>query len=304
MKNTYRSYFKNPVEDKAWFTNWASQLEKLNKKIYSKIEIETFLGKTWIWALNTENKNLETLVIFPGARTSALFWDFNNGLDHLKNKFRIYLVETNGLPNLSDGITPDIKSLEFGNWASEVLEKLDIKSTYIAGASFGGLICMKLGIVAPQKVKAAFLFNPGCLQPFSLSIKNLYYNILPIISPSKKNISKFLYKAVFHQPEHTLSKDYEKLIVDYEQFALTRYKDNTQKPYYMDEELKQVKVPTYLFEGNKDLLFPYEKSIKNAQEKISSLKDVVVFENVGHGIETYDKAISKMHELICNYQSN
>lgn len=79
------------------------------------------------------------------------------------------MIETNGLPNLSSGATPDIKSLDCGIWASEVLGKLNIETAFVAGASFGGFICMKLGIVNPEKIKAAFLLNPGCLQPFSLT---------------------------------------------------------------------------------------------------------------------------------------
>ncbi len=82
----------------------------------------------------------------------------------------------------------------------------------------------------------------------------------------------------------------KELLIDYEIFGLTRYKrQRTQKPYDMGEkELKQVKVDTYFgLEGDKDLLFPYQISVANAKQKIQSLKEVMVFENVGHGIETY-----------------
>jgi pimeloyl-ACP methyl ester carboxylesterase len=254
-----------------------------------------------IWGLSISNESQEALVIFPGARTTSLFWDFDNGLTPLQQHLRIYLVETNGLPNLSDGNSPDIRSVGYGEWASEVLSKLNIKRAFIAGASFGGLIGLKLSIVAPTKVKAVFLLNPGCLQPFSLSLKNLYYNLLPILSPTKKNVSLFLDKAVFCKPNHRLSLKAEELIVDYEVFALTRYKDNTQKPYDMGEELKQVQVDTYLLEGDKDMLFHHQTSVANAKQKIQSLKEVIVFENVGHGIETYNKTIQFISQKIKGY---
>lgn len=301
MEIKRKSYFKDPSQDRQWFENWVSELENANGRHYERIVIDTALGKTQIWGLNTENEHLEPLVIFPGARTTALFWDFNRGLDYLNGRFRIYLVETNGLPNLSDGNTPDIKSSGYGEWAAEVLDKLNIQSAFIAGASFGGLVCMKLGIVAPSRVKAAFLLNPGCLQPFSLSFKNLYYNLLPILFPNRKNISRFLSNAVFCKPHHTLPDVYEKLIIDYELFALTRYKDNTQKPYYMDDELSAAQADVFLLLGDRDLLFPYKKSIKNAKCKISSIKKVIVFDNVGHGIETYDKAIQAIGQYAQAY---
>lgn len=290
MKIKKTSFFKNKEKDLQYLENWVIRLEKENKRSYERITIETSIGKTHVWGLNTQ-ENAETLVIFPGARTTALFWDFDKGLNHLKTPLRIFMIETNGLPNFSDGKTPDIKSLDYGNWANEVLEKLNIKQAFVAGASFGGLIAMKLGITNPEKINAAFLLNPGCLQPFSMRFNNLYYNLLPIIKPTKNNVLKFLDKAVFSKPNHQLSSCAETLIIEYEEFAIKNYKYNTQKPYFMNKQLEEAQIDTYLLLGDKDLLFPYEKSIQNAQKHLRSLKDIKVFENVGHGIETYDKAM-------------
>lgn len=298
MQIKKRSGFRNPETDIQWFNDWAIRLERLNNKKYARIEIQTALGKTHVWGLNVDRQNPETLIIFPGARTTPLFWDLDNGLKALEEKCRIFLIETNGLPNNSDGSTPDINSPGYGEWASEVFEKLNVASAYVAGASFGGLICMKLCMVAPQKVKEVFLLNPGCLQPFSLTFKNLYYNILPILFPSKENVTKFLDTAVFCEPNHSLSKEMKDLVVDYEVFALTRYNDNTQKPYYMNDELKQVKSTVHLIEGDKDLLFPYKKSIENARKKLVGLEDIIVCHNAGHGIETFQPAIQAIKERI------
>ncbi|WP_343632738.1 alpha/beta hydrolase [Fluviicola sp.] len=298
-----KSYFKNEKQDRDYFENWVSQLEKENNRKYERYEIETSLGKTHVWGLHTKEEQLDTLVIFPGARTTSLIWDFDKGLDNLHHKMRVFMVETNGLPNLSKGDTPDIKGLDYGVWASEVFEKLHIEKAFIAGASFGGLVCMKLGIVHPEKVHAAFLLNPGCLQPFSLTLKNLYFNLLPIIKPSKKNVARFLDKAVFSKPNHQLSEFSENMLIDYEVFAISRYKDKTQKPYYMNEQLEEVKVDTYLLLGDKDLLFPYQKSGDNAKRQLKKLKETKVYENVGHGIETYDKALRYIGEKIKHLRS-
>jgi pimeloyl-ACP methyl ester carboxylesterase len=150
MRIHAKSYFKNPEKDGNYFEQWVQNLEKINDRRYERFEIATALGKTHAWGLNTKDESLETLVIFPGARTTALIWDLDRGLDNLRQKFRIFMVETNGLPNLSDGETPDIRSLDYGHWAKEVLEKLGVTKAFIAGASFGGLIAMKLGIVSPR----------------------------------------------------------------------------------------------------------------------------------------------------------
>lgn len=294
----HTSYFKDEKTDLNYFENWVSRLEKYNARTYERHTVSTSLGKTHVWGLNTQQDFPDTLVIFPGARTTSLIWDFDRGLDNLNHPMKIYMVETNGLPNLSEGNTPDIHSLDYGRWATEVLNGLKIDNAFIAGASFGGLICMKLGIVSPERVKAAFLLNPGCLQPFSLSFKNLFYNLLPILRPNKRNILTFLEKAVFSKPNHQLSQTAEKMLVDYEVFAITRFRDKTQKPYYMARQLAEVTINTYLLEGDQDLLFPHEKSITNARKHIKSLKGIAVFPDVGHGIETYDKALNFIGKTI------
>jgi pimeloyl-ACP methyl ester carboxylesterase len=302
MKIKNKSHFKDEAKDRSYFENWVKRLENNNNRNYEHYEVETSLGKTHVWGLNTKEEHIDTLVIFPGARTTALIWDLDKGLDNFNHKMRIFMVETNGLPNLSNGETPEIKSLDYGFWAAEVLEQLKIEKAFVAGASFGGLICMKLGIVKSEKIKAAFLLNPGCLQPFSLRLKNLYFNLLPIIKPTEKNVLKFLDKAVFSKPNHKLSEFSEKMLIDYEVFAISRYKDNTQKPYYMDKQLEEVKVDTYLLEGDKDLLFPFQKSIENAKRQIKNLKETKIFNNVGHGIETHNKALNYIGEKIKNYR--
>ena len=301
MKVKAESFFKDEIKDRHYFQNWVNELETANNRVYEKFEVLTSLGKTQIWGLNTEKDDLETLVIFPGARTTSLIWDFDNGLDNLNHDMRIYLIETNGLPNLSDGKTPDIKSLDYGIWANEVFDHLKIEKAFVAGASFGGLICLKLAIFRPEKIKSIFLLNPGCLQSFSMTLKNLYYNILPIVSPKSSNVLKFLDKAVFSKPNHKLSPKSEKMLVDYEVFAIKRYKDNTQKPYFMDKQLEDVPNEIFLLVGNKDLLFPHEKSIQNAKKHFRNLKEYIIFENVGHGIETYNKAMEFIGEKIKNY---
>jgi pimeloyl-ACP methyl ester carboxylesterase len=297
------SYFKNAETDCQYFQDWVIQLENLNGRKYDAFEITSSLGNTKVYGINTKELQLETLIIFPGARTTSLIWDLDRGLDNLGQKLRIFLVETNGLPNLSEGKTPDIRSLDYGHWAREIIDKLSNEKVFIAGASFGGLICMKLGIVYPEKLKAAFLLNAGCLQPFSLSIKNLYYNLLPILSPTEANVSKFLDKAIFNKPNHSLSLKAEKLLIDYEVFALRRYKDKTQKPYFMDKELVNVEVPTFLIQGNKDLLFPFKKSISNARRLIKKLQDVKILDQVGHGIETHTDAMKYIGLKIRTYSN-
>ncbi|MEN0051839.1 MAG: alpha/beta hydrolase [Bacteroidota bacterium] len=294
-----KSYFKNPAVDKARFQNWVTQLEQVNACTYEKWSIQTSLGTTQIYGLNTANKQLSPLVLFPGFRTTALIWDLDRGLQSLAQKFRIFLVETNGQPNLSDGHSPAIKSLDYGVWGAEVFEQLQLESAYIAGASFGGLVCMKIALVIPDRIKGAFLLNPGCFRFVALSAKNIYYNLLPLIRPNAKNIKQFLKHLIFCKPNHGLSKVAENLLVEYLELALTQWKDNTDKPYYMGNSLNDIKVKTYLLVGDQDPIIPHKKSVERAKKHLGeNLKVVKVFEQVGHGNECHAPCLDYIEQTL------
>ena len=298
MKIIANSKFKNCEADLNYFKQWVERLESQNGYKYDKVSVNTVLGNTQVYGFNLENKELETIVIFPGYRTTSLIWDLDRGLKKLAKSFRVFLIKTNGQPNLSDGNSPAIKSFDYGLWVNDVFNKLRIEKAYTVGASFGALICMKFAITNPEKVKATFLLNAGCLQPFSLSFSNLYYNLLPVLFPSKKNVSKFLDKVIFSKPNHKISAEAERLLNEYLLFCLKRFIDKTEKPYYMNKQLSLVVVDTFLLQGNKDILFPFEKSIRNAKKHINSIKGVKIFNNVGHGIETMHQAIEYIEHTI------
>ena len=292
------SYFKDENQRNAFFEKWVGQVESTSGSEYEMLNIATSLGNTVVYSVENNKPDAQTLVIFPGFRTSSLFWDFDNVLGPLKETCRIFLVETNGQPNLSDGNSPGIKGDGYGRWAAEVFEQLSIKRAIIAGASFGGLVCLKLCLVASSLVEKVILLNPGCLQPFSMSLRNLYYNLLPIMSPSRKNIEKFLDKAVISN-DHMLTNRSKELLIDFEEFVLTGYVDKTEKPYAMRaDELTKITNDVYLLVGDKDILFPYEKSLATAQRHLLMLRGTYVLPNTAHGIETSRKAMMIVRDII------
>jgi pimeloyl-ACP methyl ester carboxylesterase len=301
MKIKGVSSFKDQYAAERFFADWVHRVRETSGTFYEKINVETGLGNTVVWAINSHRTDLQALVIFPGFRTCALFWDLDNALGVLKDDFRIFLVDTNGQPCLSDGNSPDVKTNDYGLWAKELLDRLSIDSCVVAGASFGGLIGLKLSLVAPQFVTRLILLNPGCLQSFSLSPRNLYYNFLPLILPTRTNIEKFLNNAIFFGNYHSLSVAAKKLILDYELFAITQFRNRAQTPYPLSiPDLMSLKSPVHLIVGDKDILFPYKKSIAIAQKYIYSLRGVYIVPNAGHGIETSKQAINILSEIAKN----
>ncbi|MCB2409754.1 alpha/beta fold hydrolase [Hymenobacter lucidus] len=295
----YHSFFKDLPAATAFLNGWVAQVEQLNGCRYHRLEVPGPLGTTIVWGINLDQPDWPAVVVFPGFRTVGLFWDLDNNLAPLKARYRIFLVDVNGQPCLSEGTTPAVKSNEYGYWAACLLRQLGLAQAHILGASFGGLLALKLSQVAPELVGKIVLLNPGGLQPFSLSWRNLYYNLLPLLRPTMPNVLKFLDAAVFCPGYHELSAPARQLLADYELFAIQHYQDRTQKPYAMPAtELARVTSEVYLLVGEKDLLFPYRKSVAVARRDLPNLRGVRVFANTGHGIETSAEALRAVAEIL------
>ncbi|MFD2574256.1 alpha/beta fold hydrolase [Spirosoma soli] len=299
MKPHRVSTFKRPTEATSFLESWNRRVEALNGFLYERITVRTSFGNTRVWAANKHLTSAPTIVFFPGARTCGLFWDMDNALLPFQETYRYYIVDVNGQPSLSDGQCPNVKTNDYGWWATEVLNGLGLEKTTVAGASLGGLICLKLCLESPRRVNKAILFNPAGIQPFSSSVRNLYYNLLPMVWPSQENLAAFLDTAIFCPPYHTVPPVYRHLISSYLLYALKNHKFQGDYPAPLStQELRRLSTDIYLVLGEKDLLFPPQETIRLAEKHIPTLRGSRVLANTGHGIETSKEAIQVLYEYL------
>ena len=67
----------------------------------------------------------------------------------------------------------------------------------------------------------------------------------------------------------------------------------------MGNQLNDVRVKTHLLVGDKDILIPYQKSVKRAKKHLgTALQEVSVFKNVGHGIECYQPSLEYIEKVL------
>ncbi|WP_138990380.1 alpha/beta fold hydrolase [Larkinella sp. C7] len=299
MQPPRRSTFKSPAEATFFLEDWNQQVEALNGFRYKRFTVSTSFGNTRIWGANTHWQDAPTMVFFPGARTCGLFWDLDNALQPFRETYRYFLVDVNGQPSLSDGQSPGVKTNEYGIWATELLDGLGLKTTTLAGASLGGLICLKLCLESPERINKAILINPAGIQSFSTSIRNLYYNLLPMVFPTPGNLNKFLDKAIFCPPNHTVPPAYRQLVSDYLLYALVNHRFRGDYPAPLrKEELHRITTDIYLILGENDPLFPPDETIRLAEEHILTLQNSEVLRHTGHGIETSKEAIDLLYQLV------
>jgi pimeloyl-ACP methyl ester carboxylesterase len=284
MEKILQSKYKNENSRK-WLETWLKDVLRTNNLDYERLEIETFLGKTGVLAKNHEREDLEAVIFLPGGRTCGIFWDINNNLAPLYEDFRLYLIDVNGQPGLSDGNAPLIDSDGYGRWLQELLAGLGLKEANFVGASFGGSLIMKLGELDGSPIKRAVMCNPAGFVNISIKPRNLYYLLMPLIFPSKKTVSNFLDNIAFHEDFAFEPKKREQL-AEFILYTNMYFQMGVENPRpFADETLKKLDAPSYLILDRDDIFIPQQKTLDRAAKLLPNLVETIWLEKHGHGIE-------------------
>jgi pimeloyl-ACP methyl ester carboxylesterase len=288
MEKIRRSKYKTE-NSRRWLETWLKDVLRTNNLDYERLEVETFLGKTSVLAKNHGREDLEAVIFLPGGRTCGIFWDINNNLAPLYDNFRIYLIDVNGQPGLSEGNAPPLESDGYGRWLKELIAGLGLTQANFVGASFGGSLIMKLGEVDSGLIKRAVMCNPAGFVNISIKPRNLYYLLMPLLLPSKKMVMNFLDKIVFHS-DFTLEPKKREQLAEFILYTNMYFQFAAENPRPLaDETLKKLNAAAYLILDRDDIFIPQNKTQKRAEKFLPNLKETVWLNKHGHGIELADE---------------
>jgi len=281
-----------------WLENWLGDVLETNNLDYQRVELDTFLGKTSVLTKNHDRKELEAIVFLPGGRTCGIFWDINNNLAPFYDDYRIYLIDVNGQPGLSDGKVPLIDSDGYGRWLKEVLSGLELKEANFVGASFGGSLVAKLAEVDADAVKKAFLCNPAGFANISFNLKNLYYLLAPMILKTPKSVENFLDNIVFHKDFKIDAKKRAQL-TDFLLYTNKNFQMKAENPRpFPTEVLQKLSAPTYLMLDRDDIFINQSKTLEKAAKVLPNLIETTWLEKHGHGIELSNEVAAEIKKRI------
>ena len=282
--NEKKSKYKTE-NSREWLENWLENVLRTNHLEYERSELQTELGKTNVLAKNSDRKDLDALIFLPGGRTCGIFWDINNNLKPLYENYRIYLIDINGQPGLSDGNAPSLDSDGYGKWLKQIVSELGLDKANFIGASFGGSLIMKLAETDSTLIKRAVMCNPAGFVNINLNPKNLFYLLMPMILPSKKNVVNFLNKIII---DENLRFDGQKLeqIADFLLYTNQNFSMQAENPKpFSDEVLRKLNAPSYLILDRDDIFINQKKTAERAAKLLPNLVETIWLEKHGHGIE-------------------
>lgn len=264
---------------------------------FEDIYVDTRFGKTHL--LKTGNPNGKPILLFHGGNSTTPYYlrDFLC----LRNEYLIFAADIMGHPGKSDQTVLSAKNLEYGEWASDVIDGLGFKQMICMGGSYGGGVLMKLMCVSPQKILKAILLVPSGICNasnasimFTMGIPMILY----IITQKKKWLIKAILPMAIDENEIDEST-FEMVKCAFENVSVKAGMPSNVKK----TDMKNFTAPTLLITGEKDVIFPGEKVIARAKLIIPNLKTYLM-KGSGHMCVLSSERNKNVLEMITEFLSD
>ena len=255
---------------------------------------DTRFGKTHL--LKTGNPKGKPILLFHGGNSTTPF----NLRDFLffRNNYLIYAIDTMGHPGKSAHTLLSPKNLEYGEWASDVINSLGFKKIICMGGSSGGGILMKLMCVAPHKISKAVLLVPSGICNASTTGK--LFNVgFPLMMYRITQKEKWLRKAIL--PMVIDENEIDDCTLEMIKCIFDHGIINSDMPgNVIITDMKNYMPSTLLIAGEKDVLFPGRKLIARAKTIIPDLRTHLM-KGSGHMCYLSSGKNRKVVELIAEF---
>ena len=241
------------------------QLKNLNVE-HEDLYIDTRFGKSHVLKLG--NPSGKPLLVFHGGNTTAPY--SLRFFPTLPTHFCLYAVDTIGHPGKSAQTVVSHKSMEYGEWASDVIAGLGFEKMNCLGGSFGGGILAKLMCVAPEKVEKSVLIVPAGIA--NVSTFNLMATMgIPMMLYVITRKDKWLKKALL--PMAIDEKNIDEATYDMAKTSFEHVAVKADMPSNVKvEAMRKSTAPTLVIVSEKDNMFPGKKVAAKAKKMIPNLK--------------------------------
>ncbi len=269
------------------------QVESLGVE-YKDVFVDTRFGKTHI--LQVGNPYAKPILLFHGGNSTAAYSLKQNS--HLIEDYLIYAPDTIGHPGKSDQRVLSSNSLEYGEWASDVINSLGFKKIICIGESFGGGILAKLMCISPEKIIKAILLVPAGIYNAS-KLKLIFSMGIPMMMYMVTKKEKWFEKAFL--PMTTNGEPIDNETLEMIRTSFHHVKVNPNMPSNIEkEDIKNYQAPTLLLAGENDVLFPGEKVIKRAKEIMPNV-ETHLLQDSGHLYFSSDKRKKCIERIINDF---
>ncbi len=247
--------FKTP-QGKATMIAWHERFRAHIGRPTQSCLLPTRFGETN--ALLCGSESAPPLVLLHGALASSAHALLE--VASLADTFRVIALDVIGQSPLSVEVRLDVKGVEYGQWALDCLDALDLPAVRLLAVSWGGFVGLRTAALAPERIARLSLIVPAGLVQGSGAAGFLKF-ALPLMLyrafPSQARLEKFL-QHLFTSPD----PDWARYMGD----ALQSYKLDFRAPRLLrDGELATLQAPVQVFGAEYDLSFPGPALLERAK---------------------------------------
>ncbi|MDO6596610.1 alpha/beta fold hydrolase [Oceanihabitans sp. 2_MG-2023] len=265
-------FFKSQQGKEEILTLYNQKLKELHISYTEKL-IETAFGNTNV--IVTGDIKLPPLVLIHG--TGGCAPQFLESFPNLSLKYCVYAIDVLAQPNKSAENRPDMKSMAYGKWLTEVIIKLGLEQVTLVGFSFGGFISLKMLEFSETLIKEIFLIAPVYIVNGN-PLKGLFKMFMPLKKFIRTNNQDYIKKVL------------DVLFTEYDDFALTFMSATFQNcnmdfsplPTISKQSAQNIKTSITIFAAEKDIMFPGKKLLKRANAIFPNIKETVLLHESKH----------------------
>lgn len=186
-----RSIFRTAEGYKA-FQRWYDQSLETLQVPFDSQTVDTPFGRTHMLVLGPQDA--PPLVMVQGYGGSAPLWhkQFPDLIDH----FRIYALDTVGMPGRSDPTPLSMLNDDYSRWLLSVFDALKLEKPAVMGVCLGGWIVLRLGIDAPDRLRRAVLLSPVGLARFKIYLRSGVPLLFSMGNPER--LEKYAQRLLIH----------------------------------------------------------------------------------------------------------
>ena len=263
------SPFKSPEGEAEYMAAYEATL-KLWPESYEPMDISGRYGRTHLVASGP--KDAPTLVLLHMAWSSLTQWAAN--IADFSRDYRVYAIDVMSQPSKSFPNLPLKSRQDCAAWLSGILDALEIESTDMVGASFGGWFTLNHAIGAPQRVNKIALLSPaGGFVPLvkQFYVRSMLTNLIPRRFMMESFVRWMTYEENLRDPSTRLIMN---CLTD-QMYLGSRYfrmQAGVLPSVFSDEELRSLQVPTLLLIGQQEVLYDPEAALERARRLIPNFE--------------------------------
>lgn len=218
----------------------------------------------------------QPVILFHGWNGSAA----GAGVDFpfLFPSFRVYVPDIIGHAGRSAPHRPKPVGSTYADWASDVLDALNIPQALVLGISGGGWMTLKFAAYYPQRVVRAVVMSTDGLS--STNAWGMLGGMLPAALLPNRTTTRWFMEFVTsrHRPQDRQAQGFADAML----ILLRHFKTQGNPGLLPDEELRRITSPLLVLMGEYERIFRPQVAIERARKLIPGLVSAESVMNAGH----------------------